>query len=61
MKRRQFLKRTVLLTAGCSVLQDWKTWANPVEGNIQKKELYYDDFVNPMPLFRPFVRWWWNG
>lgn len=61
MKRRQFLKRTVLLTAGCSVLQDWKTWANPVEGNIQKKELYYDAFVNPMPLFRPFVRWWWNG
>ena len=22
---------------------------------------YYQQFRNPDPKYRPFVRWWWNG
>ena len=61
MQRRDFIKQSVLLTAGCSIIPSKNLWATPKIGGIQRKGDYYDSFVNPEPLFRPFVRWWWNG
>jgi len=63
MQRRNFIKQSVLLTAGCtfgnqlSVLAGNKVQSNP---QITPHNLY-ELFKNPAAAYRPFVRWWWNG
>ncbi len=64
MKRRTFLKKGSVLTAGSALAGHWqlmpsklfaKAAAQPVSTDL------YQLFSNPPNSYRPFVRWWWNG
>jgi hypothetical protein len=63
MKRRTFLWHSALFSA-CLVTA--KT--NPAEGKDMLSALkptsvdpLYEMFQNPAAIYKPFVRWWWNG
>ena len=62
--RRRFIKLSSLTTAGLSFISLKDIEA--LQGNTANvpfaldKELY-QSFKNPDNIFRPFVRWWWNG
>ncbi len=63
MKRRTFLFRSAILSAGCLAAH-----AAPVLGNnaVDPKQIRFDAdlyklFKTPDSIYRPFVRWWWNG
>lgn len=62
MKRRTFLLQGSLLTTGYAILQSSPAWAGKVlaDGEAAADELY-ELFRNPPAMYRPFVRWWWNG
>ncbi|HWK04843.1 MAG TPA: glycosyl hydrolase [Puia sp.] len=73
MKRRAFLVRGSLLTTGYTLMKTMPLWAGPIspEGEnagapdgartaLPAAELYRL-FKDPTPVYRPFVRWWWNG
>ena len=66
MLRRNFIKRGLLLTAGCSVTSGWLTPAAYASNSGKAPFLPADKtpadlFKNPSSHHRPFVRWWWNG
>lgn len=63
MKRRTFIFQSAILSAGCVV-----TYPLSVAGygSFRQKQIQFDTglyklFKNPGSLYRPFVRWWWNG
>lgn len=63
MKRRQFIISGTLVTGGGLLLRNYPVLAagsspgsKPGEGGG-----LYSIFRNPDPVYRPFVRWWWNG
>ncbi|WP_008586811.1 glycosyl hydrolase [Niabella soli] len=61
MKRRTFLERGSLLTLG-GILYNNIAWAldnNRVQ--TVAHDSLYELFKTPKPVYRPFVRWWWNG
>lgn len=65
MKRRDFLVRGSLLTTGYSLMKTMPAWAGRLspEGayaGLPAEELYRL-FKDPDMIYRPFVRWWWNG
>jgi hypothetical protein len=59
MKRREFLLNSTFLTAGYSIVGALPGIARaalaPADANLYKL------FKDPLPVYRPFVRWWWNG
>ncbi|NML21744.1 glycoside hydrolase family 2 [Pseudoflavitalea sp. G-6-1-2] len=62
MKRRTFLLQGGLLSTGYALLSASPSWASTLlpAGKAGKDELY-ELFRNPPAIYRPFVRWWWNG
>ena len=66
MQRRSFIKQSVLWTAGCALGSRMPLWAAPniagenAAGTLRSGDLY-KLFRDPQPIYRPFVRWWWNG
>ncbi|MDR3189497.1 MAG: glycoside hydrolase family 2 [Prevotellaceae bacterium] len=59
MNRRTFIVQSALLTGGMIILPSLRVrGANPVNA---EKLTPYDLFKNPDAVYRPFVRWWWNG
>src|SRR5690606_16206201 len=62
MKRRDFLFKTSFLTAGYALVQTLPALARTAftEAAAAVKDLYRL-FKDPLPVYRPFVRWWWNG
>ncbi|GEP95702.1 glycosyl hydrolase [Chitinophaga cymbidii] len=62
MKRRDFLFKTSFLTAGYAFVQTLPPLARAAftESAAAVKDLYRL-FKDPQPVYRPFVRWWWNG
>ncbi|SDL27654.1 glycosyl hydrolase [Siphonobacter aquaeclarae] len=56
MKRRTFLRNGSLLSGGL-----WLANSPLVAAFPPKKEDLYTLFQNPPAIYRPFVRWWWNG
>src|SRR5579872_554095 len=77
MKRRVFLLQTSLLTTGYTFLKTTRataassvtastaasaaTAATAVSAATADDAELYRLFKDPLPIYRPFVRWWWNG
>ena len=61
MQRRQFLKRSILLTTGSLVGSDWVAFASNREFLQSEEKHVASSFSEPASCYRPFVRWWWNG
>ena len=66
MQRRSFIKQSVLWTAGCAVGSRMPLWgavsaADEVKGTVLRSGELYKLFRDPQSIYRPFVRWWWNG
>ena len=56
MRRRAFIAHGTILAAGLHLRKFFLSFA----GIAQVKSLY-STFKNPENIYRPFVRWWWNG
>ena len=56
MKRRTFLKHGSILTTGLH----FRKWLSPFDNSAPEKSLYAV-FKDPGIIYKPFVRWWWNG
>ena len=61
MKRRTFLGQSSLFTLGAVLHQNisWAAGSHKLQGNVPDK--IYELFKMPPTIYRPFVRWWWNG
>lgn len=60
MKRRDFVKTSVLATSGAFFVHSFLGCVNPVIDKNNIDELFRG-FQNPPVDSRLFVRWWWNG
>jgi hypothetical protein len=59
MNRRTFIAKSAFLTGGIAVFPSlYVHGENPANGG---QVSLYDMFRNPDAIYRPFVRWWWNG
>lgn len=65
MKRRAFLWKGALLTTGCSLMKTIPALAGNTSpgnaGGAAPATDLYRVFKEPADVYRPFVRWWWNG
>lgn len=61
MKRRTFLLQGGLLSTGYAILSSSPSWASQMLAGDAAKDELYELFRNPPSIYRPFVRWWWNG
>jgi len=65
MKRRDFLVRGSLLTTGYTFMKTMPVWAGDISPKGKHAGLpaadLYRLFKDPTTIYRPFVRWWWNG
>ena len=60
MKRRDFVKSSILATSGAIMVNSVLGCVNPVIESGLLDELF-EGFQNPPADSRLFVRWWWNG
>ncbi len=60
MKRRDFVKTSLLAGSGAFMINSVFGSVNPVLENASLDEIY-KGFQNPPVGARLFVRWWWNG
>jgi len=60
MKRRDFVKNTLLASSGTIVLNSVLGCVNPAMETSSLDEIYRG-FQNPPVDAKLFVRWWWNG
>lgn len=58
MNRRSFINKTSLL--GGFIFLDTPAGWTAIAGN-DKNEDWFSLFENPPAMYKPFVRWWWNG
>ncbi len=61
MKRRTFLLQGALLTTGSALINNLPTVARNVLSPSDSPKDLYRLFKEPLTIYRPFVRWWWNG
>ena len=62
MKRRAFLWKGALLTTSYSLMKTMPAWATiKRRGETAAATDLYRIFKDPPNVYRPFVRWWWNG
>ncbi len=60
MKRREFVKNSLLITSGTLFIDSILGCLNPlIKGN--NIDDFFKGFQNPPVESRLFVRWWWNG
>ena len=57
MKRRSFIKSSVLITVGLPFMNGCRL----TSGTDDVTDELYSLFKNPPAESKPFVRWWWNG
>lgn len=62
INRRRFIKLSSLVSTGLPFikLKDIDSWGNE-HSIIPLRDELYESFRNPENIYRPFVRWWWNG
>ena len=60
MKRRIFILRSALGSAGLLIAGRLKLPAGHSDKDFPEKDLY-GLFRNPPKEYHPFIRWWWNG
>ena len=63
MQRRTFLFQSAILSAGCVAANSVSVLGT---NKLAHKQIHFDAdlyklFKNPDSIYRPFVRWWWNG
>ncbi|RYZ48557.1 MAG: glycoside hydrolase family 2, partial [Chitinophagaceae bacterium] len=59
MERRKFIVTGSLLSAGSFFFSNALLAQTP--GAANEKKALYSIFKDPETIYRPFVRWWWNG
>jgi len=57
LRRRAFIVQGAMIAAG---LHFKKLFPSPRDTTAQISSLYHG-FKDPKDIYRPFVRWWWNG
>ena len=57
MRRRTFIEQGAILTTGLHFRKLFSSNSN----NISPVNSLYSTFKDPENIYRPFVRWWWNG
>jgi hypothetical protein len=57
LRRRTFIVRGAIITAGLHFRKLFASSAN----SIPQINSLYPCFKDPEDIYRPFVRWWWNG
>lgn len=57
MKRRTFIAHGTIIAAGLHFRKFFSSSA----GTTPQVNSLYSTFKNPENIYRPFVRWWWNG
>ncbi|MDD3062484.1 MAG: glycosyl hydrolase [Massilibacteroides sp.] len=64
MERRNFIKECLLVTTGCALADHMSLFAENAD-TLNKltndSDGLYKLFKSPLSIYRPFVRWWWNG
>ena len=63
MKRRTFIFQSAIFSAGCVAAYPISATGNNLsrQKQIQSDTDLYKLFKDPGSVYRPFVRWWWNG
>jgi hypothetical protein len=62
MQRRTFLLNGSLLTGGFALINTFPALAKEVANlHVAPVTDLYELFKDPPAIYRPFVRWWWNG
>jgi hypothetical protein len=56
LKRRSFIKQSSIITTGFHFRKFLQ-----FPGVIEPGNSLYEIFKNPAAIYKPFVRWWWNG
>lgn len=59
LSRRNFVKLGSL--APLTYVFPFPKLSNALDTNTRSIASLYENFKNPSPAARPFVRWWWNG
>ena len=57
MRRRTFIEQGAILTAGLRFRKLFSSNSN----KVSPVNSLYSAFKDPENIYRPFVRWWWNG
>jgi hypothetical protein len=58
MDRRTFIKNSAVMGGGMAFFPSLRIYG---ENPVAVPPSAYDAFRNPDAIYRPFVRWWWNG
>lgn len=63
MDRRRFISGSALAAAGCFTASPLLAFQGPSDliRTAPGESGLWELFRNPDPVYRPFVRWWWNG
>ncbi|HEY4205561.1 MAG TPA: glycosyl hydrolase, partial [Puia sp.] len=62
MKRREFLWKGSMLASGVTLLKMLPAQAQALRPPLPASDSdLYRIFKDPAAIYRPFVRWWWNG
>jgi len=56
LRRRAFIAHGTIIAAGLHLRKFFLSFAD-----IAQVKSLYSTFKNPENIYRPFVRWWWNG
>ncbi|MDR1600811.1 MAG: glycoside hydrolase family 2, partial [Tannerella sp.] len=61
MNRRDFIARSLYAAGGCAVLSPIGAAERMMTATGRRDGDGFALFRNPDNIYRPFVRWWWNG
>lgn len=61
MDRRKFIALSSLTAAGLPILNPKLAENKTMKKILSRDKGLYEIFKEPVSIYQPFVRWWWNG
>ncbi|GAA3956951.1 hypothetical protein GCM10022246_08550 [Pedobacter ginsengiterrae] len=63
MKRKSFLQQSAVFSAASFLTFNSNAFSRSIFNGLASygNDNFYQLFKNPSNIYRPFVRWWWNG
>ena len=63
MKRKSFLRQSAVFSAASFLMFNGNVFSRSIVNGLANYggDDLYQLFKNPLNIYRPFVRWWWNG